>query len=439
MSSEISMKDLSVHDIHLENAFVYAIDTNLKVFAEAINVLSKISDQILLQPLADSLILTAYNSTKSAFAKIVLSSNFFSRFETPSNNEQNLNGEVYCRISTRNIGTKNVHLPSFENCQLELDPSADFAIIHMEQENTQIRKVYVLPMREHTTICDNVFTEKQRLKNKMATQAKVLLNLFGGFDCKEVRLDASANKLTAHRYIVREDLSRVRKTDVTIPIDHFEKFYIHVDTRIVISLRELRSILHFGNICGFTLNLHFDRPGRPMIVAIDENIDLTAEFVLATMDDFDAQQNQLPIYATKVTDSQDFYTTERKPVFGQEYFRQLRIATNNFFGIPELNLSKVTKTLEPVKDVASATENFIRKENTELFPKLAAISWGGMGGYLYGRRKGFIKKYFYTSIGLLVMTAFCYPNETIRVVRTGFEHSKMTWEEFKKSPDPDEK
>ncbi|CAK5080722.1 unnamed protein product [Meloidogyne enterolobii] len=296
MSSEISMKDLSVQDIHLENAFVYAIDTNLKVFAEAINVLSKISDQILLQPLADSLILTAYNSTKSAFAKIVLSSNFFSRFETPSNNEQNLNGEVYCRISTRSalhifkdIGTKNVHLPSFENCQLELDPSADFAIIHMEQENTQIRKVYVLPMREHTTICDNVFTEKQRLKNKMATQAKVLLNLFGGFDCKEVRLDASEKKFTAHRYIVREDLSRVRKTDVTIPTEHFEKFYIHVETRIVISLRELRSILHFGNICGFTLNLHFDRPGRPMIVAIDENMDLTAEFVLATMDDFDAQ------------------------------------------------------------------------------------------------------------------------------------------------------
>jgi len=63
---------------------------------------------------------------------------------------------------------------------------------------------------------------------------------------------------------------------------------------------------------------------------------------------------------------------------------------------------------------------------------LAAISLGGMGGYVYGRRKGIIKKYFYTSIGLLVMTAFCYPNETIRVVRTGFEHSKMTWEEFKK-------
>lgn len=137
--------------------------------------------------------MTAFNSTKSAFAKITLSSNFFSRFEAPTNSFHNLGGDVYCRISTRSalhifkdIGTKNIHLPSFESCQLELDPSSDFAIIHMEQGNTQIRRAHLLPMREHTTICDNVFTERQRLKNKLATQAKVLLNLFAGFDCREV-------------------------------------------------------------------------------------------------------------------------------------------------------------------------------------------------------------------------------------------------------------
>ena len=30
-SPEISIKDRSVHDIHLEKAFVYVIDSNLKV------------------------------------------------------------------------------------------------------------------------------------------------------------------------------------------------------------------------------------------------------------------------------------------------------------------------------------------------------------------------------------------------------------------------
>lgn len=73
-------------------------------------------------------------------------------------------------------------------------------------------------------------------------------------------------------------------------MEHFELFHVHLETRIVISLKELRSILHFGNICGFTLTLHFDRPGRPLIIAIDENMDLIAEFVLATMDDFDSHQ-----------------------------------------------------------------------------------------------------------------------------------------------------
>jgi len=38
-----------------------------------------------------------------------------------------------------------------------------------------------------------------------------------------------------------------------------------------------------------------------------------------------------------VTDSRNSYPIERKPVFGEEYFRQLRIATNNFFGIPEVS------------------------------------------------------------------------------------------------------
>ncbi|KAL7078977.1 hypothetical protein ACQ4LE_001047 [Meloidogyne hapla] len=148
---------------------------------------------------------------------------------------------------------------------------------------------------------------------------------------------------------------------------------------------------------------------------------------------------ELPIYAIKVEKSQECYSTEHKPIFGEEYFRQLRLATNNFFGIAEFNLSKVTKTLEPVKEVANATEDFIRNENNELFPKLAAISLGGMAGFVFGMKNGIIKKYFYSLGGLLTMTAFCYPNETIRIIRTGFEHSKMTWEEFKKSPDPDEK
>ena len=50
----------------------------------------------------------------------------------------------------------------------------------------QMLRAYVLPMKEHQAVCDNIFTEKQRLKNKLTTQPKVLLNLMAGLDCREV-------------------------------------------------------------------------------------------------------------------------------------------------------------------------------------------------------------------------------------------------------------
>ena len=111
-----------------------------QVFAEAINVLSKISEQILLQPFAESLVLTAFNSTKSAYGKVTLSNNFFLRCEAPAE-PQVADGDVQCRISTRsalhifkNVTNKSssILMPSFDTCQLELDPTADFAIVHLQ-------------------------------------------------------------------------------------------------------------------------------------------------------------------------------------------------------------------------------------------------------------------------------------------------------------------
>jgi hypothetical protein len=112
-----------------------------QVFAEAIHVLSKISEQILLQPFEDALVIIAFNSTKSAYGKITLSNNFFTRTQPPPPEEPIPDGDAYCRISTRsllhmfkNVLTKHLAVPSFDSCQLELNPTADVAIIHFKVE-----------------------------------------------------------------------------------------------------------------------------------------------------------------------------------------------------------------------------------------------------------------------------------------------------------------
>lgn len=93
-----------------------------------------------MQPSANAIIMTAYNSSKSAYGKVTLSNNFFSHIDgTLDDVQQNEDGDVVCRIATRsalhifkNVTSKSLALPSFDSCQIELDPKADFAIIHLK-------------------------------------------------------------------------------------------------------------------------------------------------------------------------------------------------------------------------------------------------------------------------------------------------------------------
>jgi hypothetical protein len=77
-------------------------------------------------------------------------------------------------------------MPSFDLCQLEFDPRADFAIVHLQQQPAQIKRAFLLPMKEQTVTFDNIFTEKHRLKNRLSTQARLFLNMFAGLDCQQV-------------------------------------------------------------------------------------------------------------------------------------------------------------------------------------------------------------------------------------------------------------
>lgn len=44
-------------------------------------------------------------------------------------------------------------------------------------------------------------------------------------------------------------------------------------------------MLYFADSCGMVVTLHFDRPGRPFIVAVEDTLEFQAQFVLATLDE----------------------------------------------------------------------------------------------------------------------------------------------------------
>ena len=61
---------------------------------------------------------------------------------------------------------------------------------------------------------------------------------------------------------------------LTIPIEKFDAYRIQRTCEIVINFQNFRSFLNFADRCGdMSVNVHFEGPSKPMIIAVEENID----------------------------------------------------------------------------------------------------------------------------------------------------------------------
>uniref|UniRef100_A0A0M3J2G3 MICOS complex subunit n=1 Tax=Anisakis simplex TaxID=6269 RepID=A0A0M3J2G3_ANISI len=73
-----------------------------------------------------------------------------------------------------------------------------------------------------------------------------------------------------------------------------------------------------------------------------------------------------------------------------------------------------------------------------LLPKAAAITMGGLAGFVLSLKRSGFRRVVYPTAGLLTMAAFCYPHETVHIIRTGIAHTQMAWYNFRESPEPTE-
>lgn len=74
----------------------------------------------------------------------------------------------------------------------------------------------------------------------------------------------------------------MRKTEAKIAHTLLEELVVAKPGEVTLSLKEFRSIVAFADACNMNISLHYDQPGRPVVVAVEKNIDYLAEFTLAT-------------------------------------------------------------------------------------------------------------------------------------------------------------
>ncbi|PAV80779.1 hypothetical protein WR25_03342 [Diploscapter pachys] len=187
--------------------------------------------------------------------------------------------------------------------------------------------------------------------------------------------------------------------------------------------------------------------------------------------------NDLPLYSEDESKT-PYKFVPAEPVPFQGEFRNFRKVFNTEYERVTEKFGIVDKAVTKTQDAACKVNKYVNEEWTVL-PKAGAITVGGMAGFVLGLKRhlshflrgqnfkdrkdvesalkgffdsqtaefykaeiknknsrGFIGRVLYTSVGFLTMAAFCYPHETVDMIRTGIAHSEQTWESFKASPVP---
>ncbi|XP_023372606.1 cell cycle checkpoint control protein RAD9B isoform X3 [Otolemur garnettii] len=196
--------------------------SQVKVFGKAIQALSRVSDELWLDPSEKGLALRSVNSSRSAYGCILFSPVFFQHYQWSASvkiNDKDTTFNLNCKLGMKSI------LPIFR-CPNSLERNVEKC---------------------------KIFTRSEK--------CKVVIQFF-----------------------CRYDLTNSVYSEMFVGPDEFDYFQIGVDTEITFCFKELKGMLTFSEATHAPISIHFDFPGKPLALSIDDML-LEANFILATLAD----------------------------------------------------------------------------------------------------------------------------------------------------------
>ena len=321
---------------------------NVKVFAKSILALSKIGDELYIEPLQNSLTIRTVNSSRSAFACFSFKQSFFTLFEpqlthkNSTNNDQTLlnnttlnedslieaSDSFKCKIPAKcllaifkNINSleKNIekctitvkYIPLSQDTSAKIYDYNSTTVTKMIGKNNQeqlfdtkflvimnskhgIRKTFILSISD----CENLQAafSTENCTNKLNISAKYLHETINSFsnDTEEVSFVVEANKLNIKNYVEPDNETKsLINTQVSFDSDEFNSYEIEKEAEITFCLKEFKICLIFGNWFDLGMDIYFQKKGRPIIFKFNgANNNYEANFTQATLaDDASTTQN----------------------------------------------------------------------------------------------------------------------------------------------------
>ncbi|XP_029296964.1 cell cycle checkpoint control protein RAD9A isoform X1 [Cottoperca gobio] len=255
---------------------------NVKVLAKAIHSLSRIGDELYVEPQEDGLALRSVNSSRSAYACFLFAPLFFSRYTISS-------GHAFrCKMAIKSVQAVFRSLATLEKtvekCHIELDEQKNRLTFTLHCKHG-LMKTHNLSFQDSESL-QAVF-DKDSYGNAFRSHPRLLVDTVVHFppSLDEVTVSVSDDRMWFRNHVEEEaDQSKAMLTELCLASDEFDHFAVQVHNSITFCLKELRGLLVFAESTGLPISMYFDEPGSPVVLSVTDSV-LEGNFVLATLSD----------------------------------------------------------------------------------------------------------------------------------------------------------
>ncbi|KAF5905345.1 cell cycle checkpoint control protein RAD9B isoform X1, partial [Clarias magur] len=251
-------------------------------FAKAVHALSRIGEEIWLDPLEKGLAVRTVNKAHSAYACFLFSPMFFQHYSSTSDQQDNKSAK--CKVSLKSV------LPLFRSittiersvyrCEITINMFDNRVVFQFKCRNG-ITKTHNLGYEECEALqavfpahlCPNILKAHPKLLSDVVMHFPV--------SQEEITLSISPSSVILKNYF-DEEIDRVMYTEMFLHPDEFDFFHLRLDSDITFCLKELRGLLAFAESHGLQVSVHFGSSGNPVSFRLEDML-LEAIVVLATL------------------------------------------------------------------------------------------------------------------------------------------------------------
>ncbi|XP_035494806.2 cell cycle checkpoint control protein RAD9B isoform X2 [Scophthalmus maximus] len=269
----------------------------VKAFGKAIHALSRIGEELWLDPMVKGLALRSVNSAHSAYTCFLFSPMFFQHYSLGSGSEQG-SATIKCKLLMKSVlplfrGLNSIER-NVERSQISISTPSDRVTIQFfcrhgitKTHNLHFQESEALQAEFASHLCPNVLKAPARLLGDMVMHFPVFQ--------EEITLSMMPLSVSFRNYCeAGNDHMKMMYTEMSLHPDEFDYFQVGVDSDITFCLKELRGFLSFAESHSLPVSVHFGATGNPVRFYIKDMV-LEATVVLATLMDSEKRGPSQPI------------------------------------------------------------------------------------------------------------------------------------------------